>query len=126
MSANQKKQLAAYNKAVFGSETGGPSGSGVGLTDLEDIEAGGKILDERRKNMTAEERAAQDAYGQTLTKEEQMLYIIAVSKEERGAELSAEEKNALKAGNSNGEEGVDSAFTFAMARSAAICATFLL
>ncbi len=88
--------------------------------------AGFKIMEEKRKNMTAEELAEFDAYGETLTKEEQMLYIIAVSKEERGAELSAEEKNALKAGNSNGEEGVDSAFTFAMAGTAAICATFLL
>ncbi len=64
MTANQKKQLGLFNKAVFGSETGKPSGSGASAADLAAATA---IIDAKRAKMTEAERAAQDAYGETLS-----------------------------------------------------------
>ena len=41
MTNDEKKQMAAYRKAVFGSETGKPSGTGkYGLADMKDFMEG--------------------------------------------------------------------------------------
>ena len=119
----EKTQLDAFKTAVYGSATGKPSGYVPGAEEMKDMMVGKKILDTRRETMTEQEKLEMTTYFKTLSKEEQAIYLVAVAKESRGEELSGEQATALKSGNSNGE---DSGFTFVMAGTAAVCASFLL